>query len=189
MTTARHRSFPTAPLLALALGSAAVPQQAGQITARSIGGLQMCERLRRVNELFPAARDTLVMGEGDTGWPSKIVSVDETGWVLFESSWVDTTHVWRATTNSRRYQTPHGVRVGMSIGDLLRQKESMEFSYPEGYVVGTLVRDSVSFLVDDHSATDFWARFDFKADSVDALKVLSHEARITQLFTGGSCKH
>ncbi len=189
MATKFHLHFPVLPLLALALGSAAVPQQPDLITSRTIGGLHMCESLRRVNALFPGARDTLVTGEGDTGWPSKIVSLGNAEWALFESSWIDTTHLWRATTNSPRYRTAHGVRVGMSIDDLLQRQERMEFSYPEGYVVATLARDSVSFLVDDHSAAEFWARFDFKADSVDALKVLSHEARITHLFTGGSCKH
>ena len=175
-------------LLAATLVTAATTQQGHLITSRGIGAVRFCEGLRRVNALFPTARDTIMTGEGDDGWPSKIVSLGNGEWITFESSWVDTTHIWRVTTNSPKYHTPGGARVGMSIDDLLRRHQKLEFSYPEGYVVITISRDSVSFLVDDHSATVFWSRFDYR-DSLNALNIMSHEARIKQLFAGADCRH
>ncbi len=188
MTTRSHPPFLAFTLLAGVI-SAATAQHADQITARGIGALRLCEALRRVNGLFPVARDTIIAGEGDSRWPSKVVSLGSSEWMIFESSWIDTTHVWRIATNSPRYQTLHGARVGMSINDLLRHGDALEFSYPEGYVVITLHQDSVSFLVDDHSAAEFWTHFDFKADSVDALRIMSHDARVKELITGGDCRH
>jgi hypothetical protein len=189
MTTSRSLQV-LASLLAALLSVTSVPaQQGNQITVRGIGALHMCERLRRANVVFPNAGDTVITGEGFTIWPSKLVALGGNEWIMVESSWIDTAHVWRVTTNSPRYQAPHGARVGMSIQDMLDRHQELGFSYPEGEVVVTLVRDSVSFLVDDHSATEFWAHVDYKSDSVDALAILDHAARIRELFVSGSCKH
>jgi len=179
----------SAIVLALLLPAASAAQQVDEITSRGLGGVHFCDPLRRVNDLFPTARDTVMTGEGGTRWHSKVVSLSNAEWIIFESSWVDTTHVWRVTTTGSKYHTPGGVRMGMSLEEVLRQEQKLEFSYPEGYVVITLVPDSVSFFVDDHSAAEFWAHAHYKTDSVDALKVMSHDARIKQLFAGGSCKY
>ena len=89
--------------------------QSTVISPRGIGPLQLCEKLSRVTAFFPRARDTLMSGEGDSQWPSKIAHLPGSTRITFESSWVDSAHVWRISTNSPAYHTPRGYAVGTLV--------------------------------------------------------------------------
>jgi hypothetical protein len=156
------------------------------ITSHRIAGITMCDPLSRVDSAFRQVRDTLIVGEDDeTGWASKIVVLAPDEWILFESSWVDSLRVWRASTNSPRFRTRRQLRVGRSMGDVLATRDSLDFQYPEGYLLITLVPEDISFQVDDSSATAFWRRFQYQGSPLDAL---SRSARIKEFTIGGDCR-
>ena len=156
------------------------------ITGRSIAGITMCDPLSRVDSAFGRVRDSVIVGEdGETGWHSKVVVLAPGEWILFESSWVDSLRVWRASTNSPRFRTRRQLRVGRSIGDVLATRDSLEFQYPEGYLIITLLPEDISFQVDDSSATAFWRRFQYQGNPLDAL---SRTSQIKQFTIGGDCR-
>ncbi len=103
--------------------------------------------------------------------------------ITFESSWVDSAHVWRISTNSPAYHTPRGYAVGTLISALVAKGEKLQFEYPEGFLVIT-AGDSVPFLVDDASAIAFFRRDYERAP----LQALAPNARIKELFVNGDCR-
>jgi hypothetical protein len=170
-------------MLALSCSSAAA-QLDSIISAHGIGGISLCQPLTAVRHRFPATRDTLIESEGQK-WPAKVVPLGRDR-ILFEGSWIDTTRVWRFSTTSRRYRTPHGYHVGMTLGDLLDRHEQLRFAYEEGYIVITLVSDQVDVLPDDATAREFLRR---SPTAYDSLEALPRSARIKEIVVSGTCPH
>jgi hypothetical protein len=171
-------------LITIGFSSVAEPaEQPFLITSTSLGRVTLCQPVSVVQKIFPSSRDTRISSEG-TEWAAKMVDLDAGGKLLFESSSGDPLRITRISTSSPRYVTQRGYRVGNSIADLLKNRESLEFSYPEGHLSIRIVSENIWFEVDDDSATKFWAQFSY---SGDPLKVLDRDARIKQLTIVGSC--
>jgi hypothetical protein len=157
------------------------------ITGTAMAGVAVCAPLTRVKSVFTAVRDTVMHGESDeVGWPSRIVVLAPGEELLFETSWVDTVHIWRISTTSPHGHTRSGLHVGSTISEVLATGDSLSFEYPEGILAITLARDSVGFEVDDSAATRFWHKFNYTGDP---LQVLDHDARIKALGIGADCRH
>jgi hypothetical protein len=169
-------------LLTLGVGCAAA-QGDSTITPNGIGGLRLCQALSSVRGLFPAARDTVISSE-EAQWPAKVVPLARGKRILFESSWIDTTHVWRISTNSPGYKTARGYHVGMSLGDLRDRGEKLHFDYEEGYIVVTLSSEQIAFTPDDSTAKAFLNR---SPTAFDSLESLPHSARIKEFIVSGDC--
>ena len=163
-----------------------VPPDGLVLSGSGVAGIHLCDPLNRVSALLPHARDTVLVGEGgEPGWPSKVVSLGVGEELVFETSWVDTVHVWRITTTSPRFRTRHGLRVGSTMAEVYATGDSVAFEYPEGILAVTLARDSVGLLVDDSSAAAFWRRFNYAGDP---RGVLNRQARIKTLGIGADCR-
>jgi hypothetical protein len=178
------RHFALAGILLILRTTTAVSQADSTISVRGIGGFRLCQPMSTVRPRFPLARDTIIESEG-AKWPAKVVPAGD-GQILFEASWIDTTHVWRIGTNSARYPTPHGYRVGMTLGDVRARGEKLRFSYAEGYIVITLLSDQVDFLPDDSTARAFLSR---SPRAFDSLEALPRSARIKDLGVSADCRH
>ena len=175
----------TSAVVFLSLSAAtAVAQGNSTISARGIDGIVLCQPLSTIPRKFPLARDTIIESEGSQ-WPAKVLRLSDGGEVLFESSWVDTTHVWVISTTSPMHRTAHGYRVGMSLGDLRAKGEQLRFNYAEGYIVITLIADQVEFSPDDGTAAAFLNRSPTAYDSLDALP---STARIKELHVSRDCR-
>jgi len=156
------------------------------MSGSAVAGIHLCDSLARVSALFPSARDTVLFGEGGgPGWPSKILTLSVGEDLLFETSWVDTIHVWRITTTGARFRTRRGLRVGGTIADVYATGDSVAFEYPEGILAISVERDSVGILVDDSSAAAFWRRFNYVGDP---RAILDSGARIKSLSIGADCR-
>ncbi len=186
-------TVPCFVLLFTPLGSA---ELRGQISARGVGPFHLCDTLARVSSVFPSARDTTpAEAERSSAVSSalsslsgiaKVVRLTREEWVLFETESVDSVHVWRIRTNSPRYHSPGGYRVGMSAIDLLNSGAHLELLAPIGVLY--LVADSVYFLVDDSSAHAFWRRYDSRMPDSAAAKLLSRNARVKELLIASPCE-
>jgi len=174
--------------LSILLLTLSVATGAGQgdstISVHGIGRVRLCQPLSSVRDLFPLARDT-IMEEEELKWPAKIVPLHGNQRLVFEASWIDTSHVWRLSTSSPDYRTPHGYRVGMTLGYLRDKHEALRFGYAEGYIVVTIVSDQVDFLPDDSTARAFLRR---SPRAFDSLEDLPRRARIKELFVSGDCR-
>ncbi len=186
-----HQMPRRATLLVL-LAVAAMPacgdaQQTLTVTSNGLAAVALCAPMARVDSSFTGARDTLVVGEdGETRWPSKVVGLGPARWALFESSWVDTAHVWRFSTNSPDARTPRGYHPGMEVGVLVQQGEELGFNIAEGVLVVRVRSEGVAFVVDDSSSAVFFRQPGYRRDPRSAL---SPHARIKQLIVSGSCPH
>jgi hypothetical protein len=187
MATRTLAPFRPPGLLLLSLlsvgGRPASSQQSQEITPASFAGVRLCDSLKSVRKQFAQAQDTLIVGEAESDWPGVVVHLGDHEWILFETSWLDRTHIWRITTNSSRYRTRRGYRVGTSVDELVRRGEKLNFDYPEGYLAIDIVSEDVGFQVDDSSARRFFSRFDHKGDP---LQFLDKHARIKELTIGVS---
>jgi len=185
VSIALHRFCSTIVWLLLSIGWAAA-QGDFIISASGVGGVRLCQPLSVVRDRFPTARDTVIQSESLEKWPAKIVHLTKGENVLFESSWIDTTHIWRASTNSLRYRTKRGYRVGTTLGVLHQRHERLRFSYAEGDIVITLVSENVDFMPDDSTARLFLHRSPTAFDSLDQLPP---STRIQEFVVNGDCPH
>ncbi len=166
--------------------SAAAAQASLVLDSNALGSLHACDRLSTINRAFPQARDTVIHGEGDSRWPAKMAHLDHDTWVIFESSWADTTHLWTIRTNSLRFRTRRGYRVGMKVGDLIKKGEHFTAELAEGQLGLTLVSENIGVGIDASAEAKF--PYDWPAGK-DATAILDPNARITILAAGGSCPH
>jgi hypothetical protein len=113
------------------------------------------------------------------------VQLGADGSILFESSWADTSHLWRISTNSPRFESRSGLRVGSRVDKLLARGDSLEAEYAEGRLALYLPRDTVGFLIDDSSEAVFSRRFN---DQDDPRRVLSPSAQIKYLVIVADCR-
>ncbi len=179
----------------LALGSGA--QLVAQISVHGVGPFRLCDTLARVSSLFPSARDTtrtdsevplpLCSGaEPSVSGIAKVVRLPEGKWILFETQFPDSIHVWRVRTNSPAYGTARGYRVGMSPIDLFNSGAQLEVLAAIGVLY--LTADSVTFLVDDRSAHDFWEHYDPAKSASAGINLLKRNARIKELLIASDCE-
>ncbi len=194
MSSRRRRTLTLACSVVL-FTAASAEQLCGQITAKALGAFHLCDTLGRVDAIFPSARDTTPLRESSTKFDlaepplsgiAKVLRVGRDEWVLFETESIDSVHVWRIRTNSSKYQTPRGYRVGMLAIDLLHSGANLEVLAPIGFLY--LEADGVSFLVDDSSARAFWKRYDARKPASVGVKLLGPNARIKELLIASPCE-
>lgn len=201
----RHRSSCAvtvlASLFALAcaaskdrIDSARAGSMAGSVAAAAVsfgptayGPIRMCAPIDSVSALASrigaaSVRDTVIESEGER-WPAKLVALGDGGIALFESSWTDTTHVWRFSTTSQRARTAHGARVEATVGELPAGSGPFRAEISEGAVRIVLAGDSVGARVDTASERAVQASSATDRDVLHALP----EARVIELVATGRC--
>jgi len=179
-------SLPFLGLSFIVCGRPAPGQEALQISSTAIAGVRVCDPLTSVRKAFPQARDTLIGDESDSdSTPGTIVHLSEDQWILFETSSLDPTRIWRIATNSPRYRTGHGYRVGMSVDQILRRGEKLSFGYPEGYLAIDIVSENIGFQVEESAARRFFSHVGYKEDP---LRALDKNARIKLFGIGRDCR-
>ncbi len=170
--------------LVTALATAAAAQSQMVLDSNALGPIRACDALTSINRAFPQARDTVIESEG-VRWPAKIAHLDRATWVLFETSWADTTHLWRFSTNNPRLHTRRGYAVGARIGDLIAKGERFTAELAEGQLGLTIVSENIGVGIDSRAAAAF--PFDWPAGA-DATARLDPNARITVLAGGADCR-
>ena len=176
----------TLAILLTTLAATGAAQAAFVLDSNALGQIKVCAPLASVVRIFPQARDTLVDGEGDTRWPAKIANLDRATWVFLESSWADTTHVWRISTNSPRFRTRRGYRVGMRLSELIAKGEHFTAEIAEGQLGLFLVSEGIGLGIDARAAAAF--PYDWPAGA-DATTRVDPNAQIIYLAAGGECRY
>lgn len=162
------------------------------ISSAGLAGIPLCAPLSSVARRFPDARDTLIAGEG-ASWRGRIVRRPEGSRLLFESSWADTLHVWRSSTDSRDVRGPAGLRVGAELAPLLAAGEPVEVQEPEGVLLLEFTRHGVAVVVDDSGAAAFFRRQEAalggrgSATIEPQLAWVPASARVRMLAVAGGC--
>jgi hypothetical protein len=150
-----------------------------------LGPVRACDRLADVTAAFAKrpVRDT-VYQEAAAHWPVKRIVLED-GVLEFAASWSDTTRVWNMSTTSPSVRTKRGFHVGMRLGEIMRA-DSLDVELVEGAVVVHLRHEGVGALVDASAEQRFYERYRF--EGLPTAAMLSPEATITTLLTGGTCR-
>jgi hypothetical protein len=157
------------------------------ITADRLGRVRSCTLLSEIRHTYPASRDTLTPTEDpETKQAGVVVDLAPGERLFYVASWSDSSHAWTLSTTSPRFHTRRGLHVGSTYAEVLSTGDSIEFSFPEGFVVATIVPESVSFMVDDHSATVFYNTYAGASFAV-TRHMMDSNARIVEFFTGHGC--
>src|SRR6266536_512038 len=157
------------------------------ITVDQIGRGRSCALLSEIQHFYPGSRDTLTPTEDpDLKQAGVVVDLGPGERLLYVASWSDSSHAWTLSTTSPRFHTRSGLHVGSRYADVLSTGDSIEVSFPEGFVVATIVPESVSFMVDDHSATFFYSQYS-DAHFAVTRQMMDSNATIVEFFTGRGC--
>lgn len=158
------------------------------LTPRGLGSVRLCGPLDSVGPLLGSAaasavRDTVFTGEGDVTWPGRVVELRDGGLAEFESSWIDSTRIWRIGTVSRAVSTSSGLRVDDAVHS--RPAASpLRADLVEGQLVLELRGDTVAALVDTTSEGAISKRPDYELDPMAALPP---GATVRKLIVSGDC--
>ena len=168
-----HIAFVT--LLFTLLGTTVAAQGDSIVSATALAGIHLCEPLSGLTGRLPKLRDTTVESEG-TQWPGKLLRLNGGAQILFEASWADKSHIWRITTNSVRFRTSRGARVGMTVGALRDTGVRLRLEEEEGVAVLTDVSEGVSFTLEAAPGT------------TNSLDELPSSTRLRQLIITADCR-
>lgn len=116
-------------------------------TTTHVGPVRLCGQLSEVDSVWQEVTDTVVGSEG-VEWPAKIVHFEKGTTLWFESSWSDYAVVWRASTDSPRFHTRRGVRVGIRLATMLDQGLQIDPLFHRGSLALWVWPDSVFVEVD-----------------------------------------
>lgn len=147
-----------------------------------LGPLRLCASFRAVDSAF-SGKDTVFESEEER-WRGKVARYGG-GTLTFESSWVDSTRVWRITASSPDVLTERGYHVGMTVRDLLAAKESLTVEMPEGIVFLLLESEGIGLALDTASQAQFVRRVD--PGSASRIQIMSPDARIIEMTTSADC--
>lgn len=173
-------------VLSTVLPSLSSGQSAFALDSNALGPIRACDSLATIHRVFAQARDTSIHGEGDSQWPARIIRFGDGTWLLFETSWADTTHVWRFSTNSPRFRTRRGYHVGTRLGELVARGERVTAELAEGQVGFELVSEKIGFEADARSEAR--VPYDWPPGK-DATALLDPNGRIVTLGGGGRCRY
>ena len=155
------------------------------LTEAGLGPARFCMPLDEAAATLGQAQDTVV-GSEEVQWPAKVVVLPDGGRVLLESSWIDSSHLWRVGTTSVAVRTRAGARVGMTVGELPAASSPLSVEFPEGQLVLVLGADSASALLDTASERAVYAHPGMDSN---ALGHIPRTARVRELVSAGSCQH
>ena len=158
------------------------------IDSTKMGDIKLCDNISSIIKRYKTCTDTIFSGdeEGVT-WKGKKVVLSDNYWILIEASWIDSTKIWRISTNSPNYQTINGYRVGDSISKIKQNHD--DISYYESETGFELKSKPISFgfSIDSKYTDDFYKKVNECNNCPDYLKFINDNATITEIIISGDC--
>ena len=159
------------------------------LTARALGPVSLCASLDSAGTLIApyvngGVRATTFTGEDESRWPGRVATLAGGGTVDFESSWADSSRVWRASTTAREVRTTHGARVQDLVDNLPPESGPVAIEITEGQVVLRLAGNGVAALIDSGAERGMLAASEHDARPL----VIPRGARIRRLVAAGDCR-
>ncbi len=128
--------------------------------------------------------------EGDEGetWTGKKLILDNDEWIIVESSWLDSTLISRISTNSRKFKTINGYKVGDKISKIIANKDRISFYEDmQGF---ELISDKFQFgfMIEEEYSQKFYDQIR-ENNPADFLKYIDSNASITEIILTSDCKN
>jgi hypothetical protein len=157
------------------------------IDSTRMGDIKLCDKISKVVKKYTIDKHLRFEGDEGVSWPEERISLNNNEWVLIEASWVDTTRIWRISTNSSKYTTVNGYKIGDNIQKLKKNHE--DISYYESEMGFSLNSKSLSFgfSIESKPTDDFYKNVNKFQPGADYLKYLDDNATITEIIIAGDC--
>ena len=88
------------------------------IDSKRIGDFQLCTKISDLIKKYPKAKPMDFEGDEGATWKGFKITFPNQEWIIIEASWIDTDKIWRMTTNSSKYTTINGYKVGDKISKI-----------------------------------------------------------------------
>ena len=157
------------------------------IDSNRMGDIQLCDKISDIIKGYTNVKHMRFEGDEGESWPGEKIMLDKKEWILIEASWIDTTRIWRISTNSPKYTTVNGYKIGDKILKLKQNHE--DISYYESEKGFSLNSESLSFgfSIDSKSTDDFYMSVNKFQPGADYLKFLDDNSTITEIIIAGNC--
>ena len=158
------------------------------INSNGIGGIKLCDKISSILEKYPKAE--VMNFEGDEGatWKGYKIMLPDKKWILVETSWEDSTRISRITTNSSKFTTINGYKVGDTIAKLKGNHENISYSESEMGFEVISKKLSFGFAIEPKYTKDFYEKVSSGKVGASYLDLLYNNATIQEITIAGGCK-
>jgi hypothetical protein len=158
------------------------------IDSKRVGDIKLCDNISSVINQYKTYKDTSFSGdeEGVT-WKGKKIALSDTKWILIEASWIDSTKIWRISTNADKYKTINGYRVGDKISKIKKNRDEISYYESEaGFELKSKLLN-FGFSIDSKYTDDFYKKVNDCNNCSDYIKYINDNAAITVIIISGDC--
>ncbi len=158
------------------------------INSNGIGGIKLCDKISAILEKYPKAETINFEGDEGAVWKGYKIMLPDKKWILVETSWEDSTRISRLTTNSPKFTTINGYRVGDMISKLKENHENISYSESEmGFEVISKGLN-FGFAIEPEYTNEFYEKVSNGKVGASYLELIDNKATIQEITIAGSCK-
>jgi hypothetical protein len=158
------------------------------IDSTRIGDIKLCDNISSVLNRYKTYIDTsFTSDEEGVTWIGKKILLSDNYWILIESSWIDSTKIWRISTNSPKYQTINGYQIGDMVSKIKANHDDISFYESEAGFELKSKMISFGFSIDSKYTDDFYKKVVDCNNCPDYLKFIDDNAMITEIIISGDC--
>jgi hypothetical protein len=158
------------------------------IDVHRMGDIRLCDNISDVAKQFKSIENLSFEGDEGVTWTGKKVKLSDKEWILLESSWIDSSKIWRISTNSTKYTTENGYRIGDNVAKIKQNHD--EILYNESEQGFELKSHSIrfGFSIEEKYTDDFYKKISDCNNCLDFQKFINDNATITEIIISGDCK-
>jgi hypothetical protein len=158
------------------------------IDSTKVGNIKLCDKISEVIKNYPHTETMNFEGDEGVTWKGQKIILPNNEWIIIEASWVDSNRIWRISTNSTKYTTVNGYKVGDKISKIKKNKDKI--TYYESVIGFELQSDKLNFgfELQENYADSFYREIDKCNHCLDYINLIDNEARIQNIIIAGECK-
>jgi hypothetical protein len=141
------------------------PKNDSEITEGGIGIIHLGDSLASIDKKFSNVENQIITSEG-IEWNAKLISLENGEWILAESTTNDGL-ISRLHTNSKKFKTNSGIKLGNKLSAILKNKEDIGVNIDEGFLSLRLYKEGVSISIDSVSANKFYQKDSYQLIDID----------------------
>ena len=158
------------------------------IDVHRMGDIRLCDNISDVAKRFKFVENMSLEGDEGVSWTGKKIKLSDSEWILLEASWIDSSKIWRISTNSKKYTTENGYRIGDNVAKIKQNHDKISYDVSEqGFGIKSHLI-SFGFSIEEKYTNDFYKKLSECNNCLDFQKFINDNATITEIIISGDCK-
>jgi hypothetical protein len=175
-------------IIGLVSSSLSSKQNDHVIDVHRMGDIRLCDNISEVAKRYKSVEKKSFEGDEGVSWTGKKVKLSDGEWILLEASWIDSTKIWRISTNSKKYITVNGFRIGDNVAKIKQNQDKISYDESEqGFELQSHLI-SFGFTIEEKYTNDFYKKLSECNNCLDFQKFINDNATITEIIISGDCK-